>query len=613
MAFAKGRGAVQSIGIDLGTTYSSLAYLTPQGAPVTLPNAEGELSTPSVVLFDGDEAIVGAEALRHSIASPERVIVHPKRHMGDPRKVWHVDGRFYRPKDVSALILRKLLNSAEERLGPVKHAVITVPAQFSELQRRDTVEAGLQAGLERIDLINEPVAAAMCYVLGEGMWFAELANDQTVMVFDLGGGTFDLSLVRYNAQEVQVIASGGDLRLGGLDWNHALQEYACDEYIKESIADPRLDRESMQLLALEVEQVKRSLSVRPRSSLVVQHEGRRRTFPMDRSTFEALTRSLLDRTEALTRKILKDHKLGWANVDAVLITGGSSRMPMIRNMLQRISGTTRNQTLSPDQSICYGAAYYAGSLNSGRRIEQTVLNAGAVRRLSSFRQRSVSGRGLGILVRDLETGKRQPQYLIRANTPLPCAFRQQFGTAVENQTKVHLYIVESGAGENDPPVELGECVIEGLPEHLPLGSPVDVTIRYDEQARVHVEAVDLSSGARALTTIIRQPPPAGDEPPDSDQDRPIGAPAPSAKDTLTMLSPSPSEKRNAGLLAASPANAVQKQGARVAKRAASVISLDDADRPIPLCNRCGNALDHKGRCLNRRCPPPVRRRSAGHG
>lgn len=601
MAQRNSSTSVHPVGIDLGTTYSCISHLTPKGQPITLPNSEGELATPSIVLFEGDEVVVGTEALRNAVSHPERVVVHAKRHMGDPHKFWAFDGHLYRPTDISAFILRKLLDGAEERLGRIRHAVITVPAQFSDVQRQQTVEAGMQAGLERVDIINEPVAAAMCYVLGEGMWFAELANDQTVMVFDLGGGTFDLSLVRYNRDAVKVIASGGDLRLGGLDWNRALEEFACDEFIKGSISDPRLDKESMQALAIEVEQVKRSLSVRPKSSLVVQHDGRRKTFAIDRDQFELLTGPLLRRTEDLTRGMLKVHGLGWANVDALLVTGGASRMPMIRDMLQRISGTTLNTTLSPDQSICHGAAYYAGMLLSGQRVDQSTssLNRQATARLSRFKQQSVSGRGLGILVRDPQTGQRLPHYLIKANTPLPCAFRQRFGTFTPNQKQVKLHIVESGQSTDDPHVELGMCVIEELPEKLPQGAPIEVTIRYDEQGRVHVEAIDLTSGTGAKTSIIRQPPgesgPADDEPASSA----LMDVEPPRIPTTPIASRQPIRPTRTGSTASRPAASrphPAKRPAPISPASASGAQLEEADRPIPLCNRCGEVLDAKGRC-----------------
>ncbi|MBL8849785.1 MAG: Hsp70 family protein, partial [Planctomycetaceae bacterium] len=504
MTSARPQSPAHAIGIDLGTTYSCISYLTPQGTPVTIENEDGELSTPSVVLFDGDRAIVGTEALRNAVSHPERVVQNSKRFMGDRQKYWIVDGVMHRPPDVGSLIIRKLLETAEERLGRIRHAVITVPAQFSDLQRQDTVEAGMRAGLARVDIINEPVAASLCYVLGEGMWFAELAEDQRVLVFDLGGGTFDLSLVQYNRSEVKVIASGGDLQLGGIDWNRLLEQFACEEFIRETPADPRLDKESMQALALEVEQTKRSLSVRPKASITVQHAGRRKSISVTREQFEGMSKKLVERCEQITKKLLKDRKLGWAHVNSVLITGGATRMPMVREMLQRISGTTLNATLSPDQSISHGAAYYAGMLLSGRQFAKSYLQKSATARLSQFRQVSVSARALGILVRDPDTGLRIPHYLLPEHTPLPAQVKQTFGTVIPGQKRVHLHIVESGSGTDQPYAKLGACVIEQLPDNLPVSSPVEVTLHYDEQARVHVEARDVTSGTVAMAVIVRE-------------------------------------------------------------------------------------------------------------
>lgn len=492
-----------SVGIDLGTTYSCISYLSPQGQPITLPNEEGELTTPSVVLIDGSDVIVGTEALRNAVSHPDRVIQHAKRYMGDTRKSWTVDGQRYTPVDVSAFIIRKLLDGAEDRLGPIKQAVITVPAQFSDIQRQWTTEAGRLAGLERVDIINEPVAAALCHVLGEGNWFAEIANDQTVMVFDLGGGTFDLSLVKYNKDKVTVVASGGDLNLGGLDWNKALENFACDAFARELSSDPRYDSETMQSVALEIEQAKRSLSVRPRATISLTHAGRRKVIGIDRQEFESLTDPLVKRCEGITLDLLKSLKIGWARVDAVLITGGATRMPMIRSMLKRISGTTLNSTLSPDQSISHGAAYYAGMILSGDKFASSFLNRQATARLGRFKQQSVNARELGILVRDTQTGQRVPHYLIPANTALPCAYKQTFGTVSTNQRRVHLHIVESGTSGDQPFVELGACIIEDLPANLPVNTPIEVTIRYDEQARVHVSARELASGKAARVSIIR--------------------------------------------------------------------------------------------------------------
>ncbi len=606
---------VHPVGIDLGTTYSCLSYLTPEGQPVTIPNTEGELTTPSVVFFDGDEVVVGSEALRNSVTSPERVVLHAKRHIGDPNKCWIFDGHVYRPKEISSLIIRKLLDGAEERLGRVRHAVITVPAQFSDVQRQITVQAGVDAGLERVDIINEPVATALCHVLSEGIWFAEIAQDQTVLVFDLGGGTCDLSLVQYNKDEVKVIASGGDLQLGGLDWNQRLEDFACDEFVKSSTSDPRLDLESQQGLAIEIEQVKRSLSVRPKATILVQHDGRRKSFLIERERFELLTSDLVKRTEEITKEMLKSHGKGWAHVDSVLVTGGASRMPMIRNMLQRISGTTLNTTLPPDQSISHGAAFYAGMLLSGQSLEKSSLDETASARLQKIKQQSVTGRSLGILIRDPETGDRRPHYLIEANTPLPCAYRQTFGTVVENQKRVHLHIVESGATLGEEYVELGDCLIHSLPEELPKRSPIEVTIQYDEQGRVRVHAVDRKSGQVARTTILRGGEKTSDDDIDaqSPEEQPLQSepdesgefsnafeadllkieaediPPPVPKET-PVESRSPNKSRSAG-------EAKRARKSTRPPKISSSVSLEEAERPIPLCNRCGNILEKSGNCL----------------
>jgi molecular chaperone DnaK len=651
---------VHPIGIDLGTTYSCLSVLNRQGQPQTLPNADGELSTPSVVFFDGQDVIVGTEALRNSITHPDHVVMHAKRHMGDPRKKWLINGEVYSPIEISAFILKKLLEGAEQHLGgEIRRAVITVPAQFSDIQRQWTVEAGKQAGLEHVDIINEPVAAALCHVLGEGMWFAELANDQTVLVFDLGGGTFDLSLVSYNQSEVRVKASGGDLNLGGLDWNLALEKFAAEQFEREVGIDPRLDRESMQSLALEVEQVKRALSVRPKASLVVQNAGRRKSYGISREQFEQLTEPLVKRLEEITRGMLKLHRLGWQDVDAILITGGSSRMPMVRNMLQRISGTTPNATLSPDQSISHGAAFYAGMLLSGQSLTTSPLNREASSKLASVKQQSVNARSLGILVRNMQSGERVPHYLIPPNSPLPVAYRQEFGTVTSNQSRVNLRIVESGASASDPFVEIGTCRIDGLPARLPVGSPIEVTIRYDEQARIHVEARELRSGKSARTTIERAgmkpsvtTPPAGDDDLDGlellgDLSR-AGAAAPLSAGTRRSAPPAPPARPNSLFApstaprATAPPPAVQRDGAAgrpvapvppasapvrpaqpqpratagpavppvpaaaPARKPAvkspgppavrSGVPLESAERPIPLCNHCGEPLDLRGIC-----------------
>lgn len=493
-----------AVGIDLGTTYSCIAYLNEHGEPITIPNSDGELSTPSAVLVDGDRFLVGMEAIRNSIRHPDRVIQDSKRWMGDASKVWQIAGKRFTPVDVATIILRSLLENARQRIGEIDRAVITVPAQFSDIQRQATAEAGRRAGLKHVDIINEPVAAALCFVLGtEGIWFTELATSQLIMVADLGGGTFDLSLVRYQKNEVRVVASGGDLHLGGLDWNQALQKAIARQFQREFGPDPLADRESAQALSLEVEQVKRSLSVRPRAALTCQAGGHRKTYQVEQEQFERLTQHLVERMEQLTVGLLEENKLGWAHVDVVLTTGGASRMPMVRTLLKKLSGTTLNTSLSPDQSIAHGATYYAGMLLSNNAFARSILNPTAAARLQQFRQQSVNARALGILVRDLDDEQRVPHYMLPANTQLPASVTQMVGTVMPNQKRVHLHIVESGTAADQQFVELGTCVIDPLPPNLPEGTEIEVSIQYDEQARVHVSAKVVETGQEAHTEIVR--------------------------------------------------------------------------------------------------------------
>jgi molecular chaperone DnaK len=609
-----------AVGIDLGTTYSCISYLNEHGEPVTLANQEGELATPSVVLFDeGGEVVVGTEALRNAVVKPLRVVQNSKRYMGDLERKWVVDDRAYTPIDIATLVLKKLLSAAEEQIGKIEQAVITVPAQFSDIQRQWVVEAGKRAGLSKVDMINEPVAAALCYVLGtEGLWFTELAEEQRIMVYDLGGGTFDLSLVKYQKNEVKVIASSGDLNLGGIDWNRTLLDAIAKQFVKEFKVDPRSDPESLQFLALEVENTKRSLTVRPKAALTCQHGGHRKSYQIEQAQFESLTKSMVTRTCDLTQAMLKDNKMGWAHVDVILTVGGSSRMPMIRNTLKQLGGRTLNTSLSPDQSIAHGATYYAGMLLTNNDFAKSILNEDVSARLASIKQQSVNARGLGLLVRDKNDNK-VPHYQIPANTPLPTSITHQFGTVSPNQQRVHLKIVESGTKADEQYVELGTCIIEDLPPDLPENSQVEVTISYDEQARVHIAATDVSSGKQATTEIVREEsvvvkdgvatssaaiPAAAPEVTDW-QSSEIKVPVSPRKESS---SPPPIPKKAPSTSKPVKPRPISEEIVIEESRTGPVSreidlgdallddELEDAGMPVPLCNKCGETLDHRGGC-----------------
>jgi len=587
-----------AVGIDLGTTYSCIAHLNEHGEPISIPNRDGELSTPSVVLFDGDEVIVGTEALRNSIRHPDRVVVHAKRYMGNPAHRWKIGGKSYSPVEISTFILKSMLDNARDTIGPVERAVITVPAQFSDVQRQATAEAGKRAGLKHVDIINEPVAAALCFVLGtEGIWFTELATAQTVMVVDLGGGTFDLSLVKYQQNEVSVLASGGDLHLGGLDWNKALEVAIGKQFQKEFGIDPSRDRESAQALALEAEQAKRSLSVRPKAALTVAAGGQRKTYQVEVEQFERLTKDLVSRMEGLTLGLLEERKMGWAKVDVVLTTGGSSRMPMVRSMLKRLSGRTLNTSLSPDQSIAHGATYYAGMLLTNTTFAKSILNPTAAARLAQFKQHSVNARALGVLIRDTQTGQRVPHYILPASTQLPTAVSQIYGTVTENQRRVHLRIVESGTAADATYVELGTCQIEPLPENLPEGTEIEVKITYDEQARVHVSAKVLATGQEAQTEIIRPENLVVSALSDGSEVAVKSEPAVKAvpvRESAAAAPPIVAKPVKPNLTAKPVLPAKTSEPAKPAPVKRS--TLEDSIQPIPLCNKCGEMVDSRGKC-----------------
>ena len=609
-----------AVGIDLGTTYSCISYLNEHGEPVTLANQEGELSTPSVVLFDSGEIVVGTEALRNAVVKPKNVVQNSKRFMGDAQKRWSIGSRNYSPTDIAAIILKKLLDAAENQIGKIEQAVITVPAQFSDLQRRATLEAGRKAGLKRIDFINEPVAAALCYVLGtEGLWFTELADEQRILVYDLGGGTFDLSLVSYQKNEVNVIASSGDLNLGGIDWNQTLLDAIAKQFLKEFKTDPRDDPHSNQFLTLEVENAKRSLTVRPKAALTCQHSGSRKSYQVEQTQFESLTKKLVDRTCDITQQMLKDNKMGWAHVDVILTVGGASRMPMIRNGLKKLGGRTLNTSLSPDQSISHGATYYAGMLLTNNDFAKSILNEEASARLASIKQQSVNARDMGILVRD-ENDKRIPHYLIPANTPLPVSVSKTFGTVQPNQKRVHLRIVESGTIADQQFVELGTCVIEDLSPNLPENSQIEVTISYDEQAQVHVSAKDLTGGKQATTHLVREngvvkkEVSAGETGWQADQldvvrksasEKAAAASGEVNKVARTKFSASksPSPVKSVPKPVTQKVSASDGKSAPEARKKPGGVQVGDTNtgaleslRPVPLCNDCGEPLDHKGRC-----------------
>src|SRR5438105_2497931 len=336
---------VKVVGIDLGTTFSAISTLDDRGQPVTLPNRDGEMLTPSAVLLDDGNAVVGQAALDVALEQPDKVAMLIKRRMGHSTLGREVAGREFRPETLSAIILRKLVQDAVLRIGPVSKAVITVPAYFDDTRRKATKDAGRIAGLDVLDILDEPTAAALAYSFQPPRSTGDLNPDhilpdeqRTVLVYDLGGGTFDVTVVRLTQRRFETLAIEGDVRLGGKDWDDRIIDHVAAQFQKQYGDDPRTDPQSYASLAAAAERAKRTLSKLPQTSVTCTHAGHVLTVPLTRADFETMTRDLLTRTRLTTQQVLRQAGLDWGGVDRVLLVGGSTHMAMTGHMLCEISG-----------------------------------------------------------------------------------------------------------------------------------------------------------------------------------------------------------------------------------------------------------------------------------
>ncbi|MBU4397864.1 MAG: Hsp70 family protein, partial [Planctomycetes bacterium] len=334
------RPSIPAIGIDLGTTFSALARIDDHGRPITMVNAEGDLLTPSAVLFDGEDVVVGKEALKAIATEADRVAECSKRDVG--HRVYHklLDGKQYPPEVIEALILNKLRVDAVKQIGPFTKVVVTVPAYFDEVRRKATQDSGYMAGFEVLDIINEPTAAAVSFGFQQGYLDKEGGSPapRNILVYDLGGGTFDVTIMQIRGTEFNALATDGDVRLGGYDWDQRLVDLAAERFTGLGHADPREDPLSAGKLWRECEDAKRTLSARRKASVACHHRGVSERIEIARQEFEEATQNLLDRTRFTTVQALRAAGLQWNDLERVLLVGGSTRMPMVRDMLRRLSG-----------------------------------------------------------------------------------------------------------------------------------------------------------------------------------------------------------------------------------------------------------------------------------
>ena len=387
--------AKRYIGIDLGTTFCAMAYVDAHGTPVTIPNAEGSLTTPSVVFFEPNgQVTVGVEARAAAVKYPHLVIECVKREMGERFYNREIQGKKLPPPAISALILKKLKQDAHAKLGPIDGAVITVPAYFNEARRQATFAAGEIAGLEVLDILNEPTAASLAFAYrdikrksdgqDDVMRLADENNKSRIaVVYDLGGGTFDVTVLRIEGKNLTVLATDGDVQLGGKDWDTKLLNASAVAFKAKHQIDPRADEHVFQQMLVTAEDCKRALSARDKARLTITFANKPVNIEVTRDQFEELTADLLYRTESRIVRVMEAAGLSWDQVDEVLTVGGSTRMPQVQKMLERVTGQKPNTSLSPDEVVAHGAAIHAAITQLKRyQQQQKVLQAARVKPMS---------------------------------------------------------------------------------------------------------------------------------------------------------------------------------------------------------------------------------------
>jgi molecular chaperone DnaK len=472
------------LGVDLGTTNSAAAVVR-GGEPEVVPSAEGDRTTPSVVAFDDGRRLVGQPAKNQAVKNCENTVQSIKRSMGQEGVTVDLEGEVYTPEEVSAMLLRKLRRDAEEYLGEsVERATITVPAYFTDRQRQATKDAGEIAGFEVERIINEPTAAAMAYGIDEEMGADE---PRVVMVYDLGGGTFDVSLLEVADGLFEVVATNGDNGLGGDDWDAALINWAVERFEREHGVDLREDREAMQRLTEAAERAKVELSSRVETELSVPFITATEAGPQDlrytlgRGEFEELTAHLVERTIGPTEQAMEDAGISPRDIDEVLLTGGSTRMPAVRRTVERLTGTEPRRDVNPDEAVALGAAVQGGVVAGD--VEDVILV-------------DVTPLSLGVEVRG-----GLFERVIHRNTTIPTRASKDFTTATDGQTEVQIRVFQGERERAEENELLDEFVLRDIPP-AEAGVPrVEVVFAIDTDGIVQVSAEEVNTGQSEAITI----------------------------------------------------------------------------------------------------------------
>ncbi len=479
------------VGIDLGTTFSALAILNAIGKPEIVPNADGERLTPSAIFFDeenSDIIRVGIEAINSRYLNAQRSVRWIKRHMGDPNYHKNIDGKDWTAVELSALILKKLKQECSAEHGEICDAVISVPAHFDEVRRKATMDAGSLAGLNVIGIVNEPVAAALYYATTR-----EVSGK--VLVYDLGGGTFDVSIMNVKGHQMDIICSQGDHALGGIDFDQKILEILQQNYKDKFGTELIGSDEDKAKYEDEAEDIKKTLSRRPIAKKMLYGPAGSMKVEITRETFEQAISSLIARTEILIEVALEEVGIKTSDINKVLLVGGSTRIPLVQQRLEKMFGFAPEKAVNVDECVALGAALHAGL--TMLREKPDAVPAGISSGLRDINLTDVCNHSYGTICApiDKETGRRiiANRIILKKNTPLPCEASQMFYTMTKGQTEVEVTITQ---GE-DTAVEYVNKIATHkfeLPPDRPAERPIKVTYGYDVNQRMHCKFEDLESG-----------------------------------------------------------------------------------------------------------------------
>jgi len=482
------------VGIDLGTTFSSLAVLNAIGKPEIVPNADGERLTPSAIFFDEENSEiirVGVEAINSRLVNAERSIRWIKRHMGDANYTKNIDGRDWTPVELSSLIIKKLKQDCSGADGEIRDAVISVPAHFDEVRRKATMDAGALAGLNVIGIVNEPVAAALYYATTSKV-------SGKVLVYDLGGGTFDVTILNIKGGQMDIICSQGDHALGGIDFDQKILEILEQSYRDKFGIELLASEEDRAKYEDEAEDIKKTLSRRSVAKKMLYGPEGTHKFEITREMFEEAIAALVARTDILLEVALEEAGFNASDIDRVLLVGGSTRLPIVQEHLKKKFGYAPEMTVNVDECVALGAALHAGLTMLRERPDE--VSAGISSGLSDISLTDVCNHSYGTICApiDKDTGQRvaQNRIILKKNTPLPCQSSQMFYTMSEGQIEVEVNVTQ---GE-DTDVKFVNRIASHkfkLPPDRKAGCPIRVTYSYDVNQRMHCSFEDLESG-RAL-------------------------------------------------------------------------------------------------------------------